>query len=94
MRYRVDFSRLSRDIDEIIRTKQVTEILTEVFGEFGGEKITKQFKDFNNSLPEGHILDTMFVEDNVGLNGLEILERKVRPIYPEAKLFSYDEIRE
>jgi len=94
VRYRIDFSRLCRNLDEVIKHKQITDALITILKEAGAERATKSFSDFHNSLSEGHILDTMFVNDDVNLSGLEVLKRKIHPIYSEAILLSWDEVAE
>ena len=78
-KYRVDFSRLARDVSEIQQDYAVVEFLS-LFAP--AAKL-----DF---MPEGHILDSMQVQDDEDLSGTELMRRHVLPTYPEAKLQSWD----
>jgi hypothetical protein len=41
-------------------------------------------------LPDGHILDEIFIEEDRDLSGMDIMNEHVIPAYPEAKLQSWD----
>ena len=84
MRYRIDFSRLSRSFEELALDLQVAEVLQNLCKAF---KIEPQKFDY---LPEGHQLDSIIVDDEPNLTGKEILEKHVKNKYPEATLCSWD----
>ena len=89
MKYRIDFTRLARDPEEIIREENVTDFLVLLSKEFGNNRSREVIENHKNSWPEGHILDSMIVEDDPDLIGPEIMKNKIVPIYPEAKLQSW-----
>ena len=87
-KYRVDFSRLTRSMDEIQRQLEVFELMDRSLPSVAKEKVWR----FNESLPEGHILDYVMVIDKAGMFGKDILEKHIKPFIPEAVLTSWDEI--
>jgi hypothetical protein len=90
MLYRIDFSRLPREVDEIYRAKAAKDFLQGIVGE--GSRAGKVIESFGGNLPDGHILDCEIIEDDPGLSGRDVLKRNVISKYPEAKLQSWDEI--
>ena len=89
MNYRIDFSRLARTEDEIYMNKRVNDFVEQILE--GSERAVRSHKDFQGSLLDGHILDTITVEEEKkDLYGVDILEKYVKPKYPEAKLLSWD----
>jgi len=89
MNYRIDFSRLARTEDEIRINKRVNDFVEQVLE--GSERAVRSHKDFQGSLVDGHILDTMTIEgEKEDLYGVDILEMYVKPNYPEAKLLLWD----
>ena len=88
MKYRISFSRLARDHDEIIENKESQNFFCALLG----GRAKNVIDSFHKSLPNGHILDNMIVEDEINLTGLEVLERKIHPIYPEAKIASWGKV--
>ena len=90
MNYCIDFSRLARTEDEICMNKRINDFVEKVLE--GSTKAVRSYKDFNNSLIDGHILDSFVIEEEKkeDLCGADILEMYVKPNYPEAKLLSWD----
>lgn len=86
MCYRIDFSRLARTEDEIAKDMASKKFLGVLLS--GRSKEVHQ--SFINSLPDGHILDSKTIEDSRDLSGLEVLGEFISPIYPEAKMLSWD----
>ena len=84
MKYRLDFSRLARTAEEVLNDHHARELLALV-----GRKLAVKV-EATLKLPEGHILDTLVVEDEAHLTGKEALLKHVLPKYPEAKLSSWD----
>ena len=88
VRYRIDFSRLARSEKEIFRDKCTREFLDELLRV--SPNALSAHQSFTDSLAEGHVLDSLTVEDEPGMNGKQILENHVRVKYPEARLLSWD----
>ena len=88
VRYRIDFSRLARSEKEVFDDKSVKELLDFLFEKSPNAK--DAHLDFESSLPEGHVLDSVVVEDEPGEDGKKILDRHVKTRYPEAHLLSWD----
>ena len=87
MKYRIDFGRLARELEEIEWDISFQEFMYKFFEEDGvADKVC-------NFLPEGFVLDRMVIEDEDGLNGREILDKHIKPIYNEAVLCSWDSWR-
>lgn len=87
-RYRIDFSRLARSEEEIVKDKAVKEFLRSLLKT--SPNALNAHRNFENSLPEGHILDSIKIEDLPDLNGKQILEKYVLKTYPEANMVSWD----
>jgi hypothetical protein len=81
-KYRVDFSRLARTAEEILLDKSVTDFLSRFVP---AAKL--------NFMPDGHVLDSVTIEDEDGMTGPEIMKSHVLPSFPEAKLMSWDVCR-
>ena len=75
-RYRVDFSRLARSIYEIAEDTDAVEFCEEV-AKLCNDRAHKVLKDFGNSLPDGHILDSIAVYDKSGMLSSELLSKYV-----------------
>lgn len=87
-KYRIDFSRLARTPDEIIKDKLTCDFLSSILTSY---RAINAHDNFRNSLCDGHILDTFTVELNeYNLYGKDILDKYIKPKYPEAKLISWD----
>ena len=93
-KYRIDFSRLARNEEEILKQKQVEEFLSLVIGSMTKDKTQRAMNKHNDFCADlekdGHILDSLVFESNEVLNGKEILSKFVHHKYPEAKLMSWD----
>jgi hypothetical protein len=87
-RYRIDFSRLARSEDDVYNSMAARQFLTSLMG--SDERSLEAYRSFESSLSEGHVLDSIKVEDQPGLNGNQVLEKHVKGAYPEAKLLSWD----
>ena len=93
MNYRIDFSRLARTEDEICMNKRVNDFVDQILE--GSTRAVRSHKDFQGSLMDGHILDSIMVEgEKEDLYGVDILEMYVKPNYPEARLLSWDSFQE
>jgi len=88
MNYQVDFSRLARTEDEICTNKRVNDFVEQILE--GSERAVRSHKDFQELLEDGHILDSISIEEKEGLYGSDILEKYIKPKYPEAKLLSWN----
>jgi len=88
MHYRIDFSRLARSEKEVFNDKASRELLDSLSKD--SPRALAVYQSLFNSLPEGHVLDSLTVEDEPDINGKKILERHVKVRYPEAHLLSWD----
>ncbi len=82
MMYRIDFTRLARNENEVIKHKLVTEFCEHVCGHAGHKLFSL--------MPDGHILDTKIVNDIEGMTGKDILQKHILSLYPEAKFSCWD----
>jgi hypothetical protein len=82
--YRIDYYRLARTEDEIIRHKLTTEFIDHTINKLGRNNL-------RNEIPDGYILDSFVINDTPGLSGKEVLEKHIRTKYKEATLSSWDE---
>jgi len=95
VKYRLDFSRLPRDPDEIL---EEAEVRTNVESLHGPENdlthLKKTLHDFMTPQTPGHILDTLIIFDDPEQNIETMMERHVLPTFPEAKGHTLNVIQE
>jgi hypothetical protein len=84
--YRIDFYRLARTEEEIIRHKFATEFVDALLFNIDRDDLKS-----DNLIPDGYILDSTIIEDKPGLYGKEVFEKHIKPKYKEAILFSWDD---
>ena len=97
MKYRIDFSRLARTEDEIIKDKIARDFVGVIIKRIAkavDPRAIQEWDDFRKSLPDGHILDKTIIETEEDLDGPQVLDKFIKPKYAEAKILSWDRIKE
>jgi len=86
MKYRIDFTRLARTEDEI----QKNVIEDQFFNDILSGRPKEVYSSFMDSMPDGHIFDYKIINEKEGFAGIDILKYHIHPVYPEAKITSWD----
>lgn len=97
MKYRIDFSRLARTEDEVIKDKLARDFIGKLIKRIAKDVTPiaiNEWDDFRKSFPDGHILDNEIIEAEEDLDGPQVLDKFIKPKYAEAKILSWDRIKE
>ena len=90
-KYRIDFSRLARSEEEIFNHKVTKDFLYSISKD-NQRVLEKHDEFFDNYLPDGHIVDSVRIEDCQDLNGKQVFDKHIKKRYPESKFLSWDHV--
>jgi hypothetical protein len=93
-KYRIDFTCLARNEDEVLKNKFAKELVDLFIANSNSKRVVECHNEFNKSIPDGHIIDSRIVESRENINGKEIFDKYIKRLFQEATLLSWDCLEE